>query len=158
MVNNAIETAVKNAKQAILQEVILAVQETIDNYLLDLQGHIGIDAGASGFSDTEVSWAPLDLESAQDTRFWYETGSVAKHIISAVEVIGNKVHAMAGLPSSAEGYQEALWNEFGWTPSGTSKIVRRALFTPLSEHHLRELNTLLEQRVGSIKIKIRVKL
>ena len=158
MVTDKLEKVIDKAKNDILAIAVQLVQETIDNYVNDLHSYMGLEAGETGYSDREVSWAPLDLESDQDSKFWYESGTTAGNIVSKVVVDGNKIYAMAGLPSESEGYKEALWNEFGWSPHGSSKIVRRALFVPLSEYHLRELNILLQERIGTIKMKIRIKL
>lgn len=152
-----IRAAIKAAQQRILSEALILVQETIDNYIQDLELYIGKTSGASGYSNSDLTWAPLVTTEGQDQKFWYETGNVASHIISKVEVDGNSIRAMAGLPSDAPGYQEALWNEFGWSPHGSSKIIRRALFVPLSEHHLTELNALLAEKIATVRIKIRVK-
>lgn len=152
-----IKGAIKRAQQRVLAEALVMVQDTIDNYLSDLEQHIGKIPGESGYADTEVAWAPLDEEADTGQKFWYETGAVAKHIVSKVVVDGNRISAMAGLPSGAPGYQEALWNEFGWSPHGSSKVVKRALFTPLGEHHLAELNAMLVEKLSKIRITIRVK-
>lgn len=139
--------------QQVLQQAVELVQQTVNNYLLDLEKHIGKIPG-TGSSD--LGWQPLDPDTEAGHKFWYETGAVAQHIISKVIIKGDRIIAIAGLPEGAPGYQEALWNEFGWSPHGTSKVVRRALFIPLAEHHLRELNEQLAQKFSNIKVKIRI--
>lgn len=145
----------KQILQQVLMQAVPIAQQTINNYLTDLEQHIG-KIPATGASD--LGWAPLDEDTEPGHRFWYETGAVAKHIVSKVEIVGNSIVARAGLPAGADGYQEALWNEFGWSPHGTSKVVRRALFIPLAEHHLRELNALLKERFSTMKINLRIKI
>lgn len=139
--------------QQILQQAAGLVQQTINNYLMDLERHIGKIPG-TGSSD--LGWQPLDPDTEPGHKFWYKTGTVASHIESRIQISGNRILAVAGLPEGAPGYQEALWNEFGWTPHGTSKIVRRALFIPLAEFHLRELNEQLAQKFANVKLNIRI--
>lgn len=150
-----IKTTVEQALNKAVVQALPLVQETIDKYLFDLEAHIGKIPG-TGSSD--LGWKPLDEDTEAGHRFWYETGAVAKHIVSSVSIVDNKIIAVAGLPSSAPGYQEAIWNEFGWMPHGTSKLVRRALFIPLAEVHIRELNELLKRKFSKLTLQIRVKI
>lgn len=150
-----IKKILDNAVQQVLAQVTVVVQETISNYLSDLEQHIGKIPG-TGSSD--LNWEPLDPDTEAGHTFWYKTGNVARHIIANVTVSNGRVHAFAGLPSDAPGYQEAIWNEFGWTPHGSHKVVRRALFIPLAEYHLRELNEILSTKFSNIPVNIRIKL
>lgn len=133
---------------ALVQAANLA-QEAVDAYLMDLEAHIGV-------TSSELPWAPLEPDKDQDGKFWYETGAVAENLIVRVTMENGRIHAVAGLPSTAAGYQEALWNEFGWTPRNSAKLVRRALFVPLAEHHISELNKTLNERFSRLKLNIRV--
>jgi hypothetical protein len=142
--------------QGVLLQTVPIVQQTVNNYLKDLEARIGKIPGTSGFSDVDLRWEPLDEDTESGHRFWYETGAVATHIIAKVVVDKNIIKAVVGLPKGAPGYREALWNEFGWTPHNSSRVVRRALFVPLAEHNLRELNVLLQQRFSKLKLRIRV--
>lgn len=147
MVNRAkIKLELEKAIQKALQQTTALAENTINNYLLDLERHIG-------GTTTDMGWQPL---AEGDTKFWYETGAVASHIISKITIEKNRIHVVAGLPKGVPGYQEALWNEFGWTPHGTSKVIRRALFVPLAEYHIKELNTLLHEKFSKIKLNIRI--
>lgn len=135
-------------EQALLQAVPI-VQEAINKYLEDLEMHIGK-------ASSDLGWSPL--KDTTDRKYWYETGAVASHIVSRISIEGNRILAVAGLPQSAPGYKEALWNEFGWSPHGTTKVVRRALFIPLAEYNVRELNVLLKKRFATMKLNIKVKI
>jgi hypothetical protein len=142
--------------QGVLLQTIPIVQDTVNSYLRDLEQHIGKISGKSSISDEGMRWEPLDEDTESGHKFWYETGAVAKHIIAKMTVEKNRIIAVVGLPKGAPGYREALWNEFGWTPHNSSKVIRRALFVPLAEHNLRELNVLLQQRFAKLKLRIQV--
>jgi hypothetical protein len=142
----AIRKQLEKAIQAALIQVTDIAQEAINDYLDELAVYMGV-------TSPKLGWAPL---TPGDDKFWYKTGTVAEHIVSKITIEKNRVHVVAGLPSDAPGYQEALWNEFGWTPHGTSKVVRRALFTPLAEQHIKELNEKLYNKFSKMKLNIRI--
>ena len=149
----AVRKQLEKAIQSTLAQAAVLAQDTINAYLLDLEQHIG---KIPGTNTSDLGWQPLDQHEDPGHTFWYKTGNVASHIISTITIDKNRIHVVAGLPSGAPGYQEALWNEFGWTPHGTHRVVRRALFVPLAEHHLLELNAKLHEQFSKMKLKIRV--
>lgn len=133
------------AKAAIqLQPVIM---QAVDAYLKDLKGHMGSP------TDQGMGWEEL---KEPDTKFWYKTGSVANHLVIKTIPYKNGFKILAGLPPGSPGYKEALWNEFGWHPQSGEKLIRREVFVPLGEDHLRELLELLQREVSKFKIKIKV--
>ena len=142
LITQAVEKALLNA--------LPLVQEAVDTYVKDLERNMGV-------SSPSLGWMPLDPDSSDD-KFWYETGSTSSSLVSSVSIAGNKIIARAGLPSSAEHYQEALWNEFGWMPRNSTKLIRRALFIPLAEMQLRELNTKLTALFSNTRLSIKVKI
>lgn len=142
----AIRTQLEKVIHNALLKVTDMAQDTINNYLEELSIYMGV-------SSPKLGWAPL---TPGDDKFWYKTGNVANHIMSKITIEKNRIHVVAGLPSGSPGYQEALWNEFGWTPHGTSKVVRRALFMPLAEQHLKELNEKLHDKFSKIRLNIRI--
>lgn len=144
---NEIKHKVEIALQQALQQAAILAQNTINDYIEELENYMGV-------TSPKLGWAPLH---EGDDKFWYKTGAVAQHITASISIDKNRVHAVAGLPSSAPGYKEAIWNEFGWTPHGTSKIVRRALFIPLAEVQLIELNSELRNKFSKMKLNIRIK-
>lgn len=144
-----VKTKIQAVLQQVLQQAVSLVQTTVDNYLADLESHIGV-------TSSNLPWAPLEPDKEQDGRFWYETGAVAENLVVKVTVENGRIRAVAGLPSSAPGYQEAIWNEFGWMPQNSTKLVRRALFVPLAEHHIDTLNTTLSERFSNLKLNVRI--
>lgn len=137
----------KVLQNALSQATILA-QDAMNAYIENLEEYMGV-------TSPKLGWAPLH---EGDTKFWYKTGALRGHLVSKVTIEKNRIHVVAGIQSGAPGYQEAIWNEFGWTPHGTSKVVRRPLFIPLAEEQLRELNMLLKQKFSNMKLNIRVKI
>jgi hypothetical protein len=137
---------IESSLEQVLQQVAMLAQNTINEYIEELEMSMGV-------TSPKLGWAPLH---EGDTKFWYKTGAVASHIIASIKIEKNHIHAVAGLPSNVPGYKEAIWNEFGWTPHGTNKLVKRPLFIPLAEIHLRELNLRLRTKFSRIKLKIRI--
>jgi hypothetical protein len=151
----AIRRQVQQAMETALTYAAVIAQDTINAYLSDLEQHIGkIPSNTS----SDLGWEPLDNETEAGHRFWYKTGAVANSIVSKVTIEKDRIRVVAGLPRGAPGYQEALWNEFGWSPHNSSKVVRRALFVPLAEHHLLELNVKLKETFAKMKLNIKVKI
>ena len=141
------------AKAAIqLQPVIT---QTVDAYLLELRAHMGHIPGTNDYSDEDVKW-----EELKDTEgnFWYETGAAANSIVIKTVPYRKGFKILIGIPPGAPGYNEAMWNEFGWHPKNGEKLVRRALFIPLGEDHLRTLTQRLQKVVSKYTIRIKVNL
>ena len=143
-----IRQKVEQAVQQVLQMAAIQAQNTINSYIAELEASMGV-------TSPKLGWAPLH---EGDDKFWYKTGTVASHITASIHISKNHIHAVAGLPGHAPGYQEALWNEFGWTPHGTHKVVRRPLFVPLAEMQLRDLNDRLHKQFSTMKLKIRIRI
>jgi hypothetical protein len=144
----AIRQQLEKAIQAALLQVVDLAQNTMNEYIENLEMYMGV-------TSPKLGWAPLH---EGDTKFWYKTGTLREHLVSKITIEKNRIHVVAGVPHGAPGYQEALWNEFGWTPHGTSKVVRRPLFIPLAEEQLKELNALLQQKFSRLKLNIRIKI
>ena len=149
MVN--IEKQISKALQPVFDEILKEVEITINNYLEDLKASMGSTSSKYG-------WMPLIEAEDQDDKFWFKTGKTEQELYVSLKVEGNKIIAKAGLPSSSERYQVALWNEFGWHTGTKGKLVKRPLFIPLAEQHIAELNTKLSNLIKSKKLHIRIRI
>lgn len=149
MVN--IEKQISEALQPIFDEVLKEVESTVNSYLEDLKI-------AMGSTNSKYGWMPLIEAEDQDDKFWFKTGKTEQELYVSISIEGNKIKAKAGLPSSSERYQIALWNEFGWHAGTKGKLVKRPLFIPLAEQHVAELNTKLSNIIKNRKLHIRIKI
>ena len=152
MVNRSnIEKRITTALQPMFDEILEAIENTVNSYLDDLKSSMGATSGKYG-------WAPLVEADEQDDKFWFKTGKTEQELYVAVSVKDNKITAKAGLPSSSDRYQIAIWNEFGWHVGSVGKLVKRPLFIPLADQHLAELNVKLANIVNGKKLHIRIKI
>jgi hypothetical protein len=134
-----------------------AIQKRVDLYVTDLERHMGGIHGGSAYSDGKVKWDALDDTQLKEApRFWIESGRAKRSVSVNMKVEGNSIQAFVGVSEGADGYQEVLWNELGFTPANGDKLIRRPLFIPLAEVHKKELEgelrTMLQS--GSIQVEI----
>ena len=140
-----------------MPRLVEVVQAQVDLYLQDLAKHMGLIAGSTDYTSGSLHWEALDEETlAESPKFWYDTGK-AKHSLSVnIQVNENMIHAFAGIAENAPGYQEALWNELGFTPRNGDTIVRRPLFFPLAEEHLFQLHEQIRQALAAQTIELEI--
>jgi len=159
-VDYSITSIPKSLRQRIMTQVMVKVEAAISNqvdlYLMDLQRHMGGVHGGSPYSDGKVRWDALDETQLKEApRFWIESGKAKRSISVNMKVGPDSVRAFVGISEGAEGYQEVLWNELGFTPQNGDKLIRRPLFIPLAEAHIKELNQALQQTLQNTVIHVR---
>ena len=121
----------------LMPKIVEIVQGQVDLYLQDLEKHMGVISGVSDYTGSGLHWQALDEETIEDApKYWYKTGKAKRSIAVNIQLTEDSVQAFVGIAENAPGYQEALWNELGFTPRNGDTIVRRPLFFPLAEEHL----------------------
>ena len=147
----------KKVRPQIMARIESVVRSTVDSYIADLERHMGGIHGASPYSDGKVSWDALDETQLKEApRFWVESGKAKRSVSVNVKLTDRSIKAFVGISEGAEGYQEVLWNELGFTPENGDKLIRRPLFLPLAEAHKAELQQRLNSLISSYKITIRI--
>jgi len=141
----------------LMPKVITIVKEEIDLYLQDLEKHMGRISGAASYTGDGLHWEELDDESLEDSpTYWYKTGKAKQSISVNLQVHEDGVSAFVGIAENAPGYQEALWNELGFTPRNGDTIVRRPLFFPLAEEHKAIIEARLRKSLISKPITLEI--
>lgn len=141
----------------VMRLVETAVKNTVDNYLKDLEAHLGTIPGATGYTDSEVSWEKLDLEADEaGNKFWYRSGGVARSVVVNIRVSDDGVRVFAGVPKGSASYNKALWNELGFTPADGDGLIRRPVFMPLAENHIEELVRRLRELTNKMQLRVTV--
>lgn len=144
-------------KKQVIAKVESIVIGVIEDYIKELESHIGTIPGAAGYRDEDVNWAPLVLSKDKKAgNFWYETGETARAIIVNIRASNTGVKVFAGIPSTAGAFEKALWNELGFTPQGGDHLIRRPLFLPLAEEHSEEIRRRVTQYVKTTRLKVSV--
>lgn len=147
----------KRVRAQVLTRIESLVQTAVDSYIGDLEKHMGGIHGASPYADGKVSWDALeDTQLKEAPRFWVESGKAKQSISVNLKVSDSSVSAFVGISAGAPGYQEALWNELGFTPANGDKLIRRPLFIPLAETHRAELQSKLTTMLAGTRISVRI--
>lgn len=142
----------------VMPKLETAIQNQVDAYLNDLHRHMGSIPGDKAYTDTKVRWDALDETQLKEApKFWIESGKAKRSVSVNIKVEGNSIQAFVGVSEGAEGYQEVLWNELGFTPENGDKLIRRPLFIPLAEVHKIELQNKLKSMLGKSTINVEIK-
>lgn len=142
----------QSALQAKAEEV---VTNAINNYVADLEAHMGSISGASGYSEGKIRWSPLSPESLEkEDSFWYESGKIRNSLVVNIETNGGRISASLAI-ADKEAYNEYLWNELGFT-ADSGKLIRRPLFIPLAEEHLGNIREQILKELAGIKLEVRM--
>ncbi len=150
----ALEKGIRGKLMPILTDL---VKDHVDNYLDDLQKHMGRISGRRDYVDGNISWKALDEESLEDgPKFWYESGAVKQAITVNMQIRGNRAQAFVGIRENSPVYEKALWNELGFTPEDGDRLIRRPLFFPLSFEHEAILNDRLLLAFKNKTMRIRI--
>lgn len=145
-------------KAKVMTRIESAVRNQVDAYLTDLERHMGGVHGGRPYKDGKVSWDALDETQLKEApKFWIESGKAKRSISVNLQMEGNSINAFVGVSSGAEGYQEVLWNELGFTPQNGDKLIRRPLFIPLAEVHKAELQEKLRSMLQNTTIRMEIK-
>lgn len=146
------KTAIKQQVLTLAMSKIQAVViQEAEAYLLDLQKHMGVIEGSGPYSDKAVRWSALDKESLEkEATFWYESGAAKKALVIKISTDGNRITAFTGIQKGSSAYDEVLWNELGFTPGNSDRLIRRPLFFPLADVHKAELNKRLNSTLAEL--------
>lgn len=142
-------------KPKVMNLVESAVKSTVDNYLKDLEAHLGTISGSADYTDSEVAWEKLDPQANND-KFWYRTGGVAKAVVVNIKVSDDGVKVFVGVPEGSASYNKAMWNELGFTPADGDGLIRRPVFLPLAENHVAELVRRLKELTSKMQLRVTV--
>ena len=152
-----ISSLVKQVRPQIIARLEALVQSAVDAYLQDLTRHMGGIIGSGPYQDGKVSWDALEETQLKEApRFWVESGKARSSVTVNIKVSDTEINAFVGISEGAEGYEEVLWNELGFTPENGDKLIRRPLFIPLAETHKVELQNKINNQIRGSKISIRI--
>lgn len=149
--------ALERIKPKVMGLVESAVKDVVNEYIKELENHLGTIPGAADYTDADVSWKKLDLEADEASRkFWYKTGGVARSVVVNMRVSDTGIRLFAGVPKDSTHYDKALWNELGFTPKDGDELIRRPVFVPLAEEHVDELLRRLRELTKNIRLQVMV--
>lgn len=158
-IKGSTRSLLESVRKQVTAKVEGIVKSVIEEYITELEQHMGSIPGAAAYRDELVSWAPLSLKPDETGhKFWYETGETARAVVVNIRVSEKGVRIFAGIPSSSHAYDKALWNELGFTPQDGDHLIRRPLFIPVAEAHTEELRKRISDYVKSTKIRVSVPL
>lgn len=141
----------------VMPKLVTLVETQVDLYLQDLSKHMGTISGVSDYSSGLLHWQALDEETLEDApKYWYKTGKAKQSISVNLQVSDDTITVFAGIAEHAPGYQEALWNELGFTPRNGDTLVRRPLFFPLAAEHTDILQGRISENLASQTIVVEI--
>ncbi len=141
----------------ILPKVEALVTAEIDAYLDDVAAHMGLVYGGSDYTDGRIKWEALDTETLERSpRFWYDSGQAKQAVTVGMQVTDNGIQAFVGIASTSSAYDQALWNELGFTPHNSDHLIRRPLFLPLADEHKSALQEKMKRALSRMTINISV--
>lgn len=147
----------KKVKAKVLAQIEAIVQLQVNAYLADLESHMGVIQGGSSHTEKGINWQALDKETLQEgPLFWYKSGAAKNSIVVNLRVNREKIEVFVGVPSSSSAYQDVLWNELGFTPQNGDHLVRRPLFIPLADIHIKELQEKIYAELGKTKMTVEI--
>lgn len=156
-VKGSTNSLLESVRKQVTAKVEDIVKSVVEEYISELEQHMGNIPGASAYKDEHVAWAPLELEPEEvGHKFWYETGETARAVVVNIRVTEKGVRIFAGIPSTSHAYEKALWNELGFTPQDGDHLIRRPLFIPVAEAHSEELRKRITDYVKTTKIRVSV--
>jgi hypothetical protein len=129
----------------------------IDEYMENLHEAIGTIPGNAPTIMAGSNWTALSMPYGRSKNFWYESGELDGCIAVMLNETPTGMNVVAGVPADSPAYMEAIWNEFGFYPRNSHKLIRRPLFVPLAEELVVKLNEILQERYSNIKLTIRLK-
>jgi hypothetical protein len=130
------------------------ITSAIDMYVKDLHSIIGGISSNSSAEVLGVMWKPLQKKGKT---FWFETGEVENAIAVGYKVTATGVQVIAGVSPDSPAYDKTLWNEFGFYPHDSDRLIRRPVFEPLATEQVRELNNLIKKSFSKLKVTIQLK-
>lgn len=148
---------IKSIKSHVISKLEAIIKDVVEEYITELEQHMGSIPGAAAYRDEHVAWAPLELEPDETGhKFWYETGETARAVVVNIRVSKGSITVFAGIPSSSHAYDKALWNELGFMPQDGDHLIRRPLFIPVAEAHSEELRRRITEYVKTTKLRVSV--
>jgi hypothetical protein len=157
-VTGSMKAIFAKVKPKIMLQLERLIQGQVDDYLNDLEKHMGSITGDKPFSDNAVHWDALDEKQLEESpRFWIESGKAKRSVAVNLQVNDNSIKAFVGVSEGSEGYQDVLWNELGFTPKNGDKLIRRPLFIPLAELHIAELKGKIKGSMTKMTINVGIK-
>lgn len=123
-----------------LEPVVISV---VDQYVSKLKSAMG--------GINTAGWMPL---TKGDSKFWHETGGLENAIAVAFQVTTTGISIVAGIAPDSPHYDKAVWNEFGFYPQDSDRLIRRPLFEPLAELQVIELNALIRKNFSGQKLHL----
>ncbi len=153
----ALRRTIKIDKVKFRQHVIKQVLPKLEAIILaSLTEFMNALESSMGSSAAKYNWAPLDdNDNDNDNKFWFDTGQLRSDLVVMFDVTETGVKFFAGLSTASSEYEKAVWNEYGFA-TGTG-IIRRPLFTPLSDEQLSKLRQKLTEVLKPIKYTVRTK-
>jgi len=152
--NGAVRAAMLKKALPIIKDL---VSEQVELYLQDLEKHMGTIKGSSSYRDGAIHWQALDEDTIEEApMYWYKTGKAKNSISVNIKMVENGISAFVGITEHAPGYQEALWNELGFTPGKGDTLVRRPLFFPLAVEHKAVLENKIRDRLAGQTIVLEI--
>lgn len=146
-------------RKQVIAKLEPVVKGVVEEYIAELEAHMGTIPGATAYKDEEVSWAPLSIQPDKPRqKFWYETGETANAVIVNMRVSEKGISVFAGIPKTSKAFDKALWNELGFMPQDGDHLVRRPLFIPLAESHIEELNKRIADCVKNTDLRVTVQI
>lgn len=148
----------RTTRELALNRTVVIVKETVNEYLQEVRAHMGTISGETPHSENGIAWEELSHDALADgsTNFWLESGALKNSLIASVTVTAEGlIRVFAGVPRSSEHFDEALWNELGFHPHNSDKLLRRSLLLPLADEYIGKLQ---ERLAGAMRVNFHFKL